>query len=367
ALSDPRWPTGDYGLQIRFIDDFKGPARTRRPPPAVDTSHPGYGVQISIQGIQGQPFVVLNSQDSGTPLIPPSNSLMAPGEEGDGPGLSYNGGLKVGSGSLSHCQTSSNGLQGPRSRRDGDVQSRGTTSLMNYQKQPWILQPYDPDKSVFSPFIETDVHGIGFTPEERFRSKSLERSSAQRAAQQEQQSVFQSSQQTSTRFLASAAPSLALTQADRDDQSTLVRRPLYGRDNSISSSSSGSLSSPTVSSSTSRLHSLSLKKDQGVLEKRSGILTTPDLLRDQVDAATPATEDTARQILYSVLREGNNDSEEITRRKVNLVFEKIQTLSSKRNKSVAVQTEQVTGLTCISNFFCFLNASADCRWRHYVF
>uniref|UniRef100_UPI00358E1B76 cingulin-like protein 1 n=1 Tax=Myxine glutinosa TaxID=7769 RepID=UPI00358E1B76 len=522
----------DYGLQIRFIDDFKGPARTRRPPPALDSSQPGYGVQISIQGIQGQPFVVLNSQDSGTPLVPPSNSLMAPGDERDGPGMNHNGGLKVGSGSYSHCQTSSNGLQGPRSCNNGAIQPRGTTSLMNYQKNPWLLQPYDPQKSLFSPLTETDAHGAGvggskqsekdwrpmpaggpkkrqdvkptinqddvmgesqglnvakfpqstnsfprrftpkpsssnvtqvqnsslgfpvkpnpnfveqpirsngtgstdklltnktetfqsqtrrparplsedlhkyssddlaalkaqnvnrhenrryvpfipgtgrhidrdplpkfdqvisqfdeqapsrrsrahsrFTPEERFRSKSLESLSAQRAEQQEQQeqqSRLQSLHQPSTRFPASTTPSVAL--ANAVDRSVLVPRHLSGRDNSISSSSSGSPSSPPVVSSTSRLHSLSLKKDHTALEKQScaiQIHMTPDLLRDQVDAAAPTTEDTARQILYSVLREGNNDGEELTRRKVNLVFEKIQTLSSKRNKSVALQTEQV--------------------------
>ncbi|NWU96853.1 CING protein, partial [Upupa epops] len=52
----------DYGVQIRFINDLQEP---RRPPKA--RSKPGsYGVAVRVQGIAGQPFVVLNSGDKGS-------------------------------------------------------------------------------------------------------------------------------------------------------------------------------------------------------------------------------------------------------------------------------------------------------------
>ncbi|XP_009465375.1 PREDICTED: cingulin [Nipponia nippon] len=51
----------DYGVQIRFINDLQEP---RRPPKA--RGKPGsYGVAVRVQGIAGQPFVVLNSGEKG--------------------------------------------------------------------------------------------------------------------------------------------------------------------------------------------------------------------------------------------------------------------------------------------------------------
>ncbi|XP_028564808.2 cingulin [Podarcis muralis] len=54
----------DYGVQIRFINDLKEPSKSQkiRPKP----SKPGsYGVAVRVQGIDGQPFVVLNSGEKG--------------------------------------------------------------------------------------------------------------------------------------------------------------------------------------------------------------------------------------------------------------------------------------------------------------
>ncbi|XP_069506585.1 cingulin isoform X2 [Ambystoma mexicanum] len=50
----------DYGVQIRFIDDLKEeskPQKTRSRTPKANS----YGVAVRVQGIDGQPFVVLNS------------------------------------------------------------------------------------------------------------------------------------------------------------------------------------------------------------------------------------------------------------------------------------------------------------------
>ncbi|XP_077176514.1 cingulin isoform X2 [Paroedura picta] len=54
----------DYGVQIRFIDDLKEPNRSQKIRPKV--ARPGsYGVAVRVQGIDGQPFVVLNSGEKG--------------------------------------------------------------------------------------------------------------------------------------------------------------------------------------------------------------------------------------------------------------------------------------------------------------
>ncbi|XP_048189137.1 cingulin-like protein 1 [Perognathus longimembris pacificus] len=56
---------------------------------------------------------------------------------------------------------------------------------------------------------------------------------------------------------------------------------------------------------------------------------TPDLLKGQQELTRQTNEETAKQILYNYLKEGSMDNEDATKRKVNLVFEKIQTLKSR--------------------------------------
>ncbi|KAM6434608.1 cingulin [Liasis olivaceus] len=54
----------DYGVQIRFINDLKEPRKAQKIRPKA--SKPGsYGVAVRVQGIDGQPFVVLNSGEKG--------------------------------------------------------------------------------------------------------------------------------------------------------------------------------------------------------------------------------------------------------------------------------------------------------------
>ncbi|NWY61522.1 CING protein, partial [Chionis minor] len=61
AMAEKQNPV-DYGVQIRFINDLQEP---RRPPKA--RGKPGsYGVAVRVQGIAGQPFVVLNSGEKGS-------------------------------------------------------------------------------------------------------------------------------------------------------------------------------------------------------------------------------------------------------------------------------------------------------------
>ncbi|XP_037358461.1 cingulin-like protein 1 isoform X3 [Talpa occidentalis] len=60
----------------------------------------------------------------------------------------------------------------------------------------------------------------------------------------------------------------------------------------------------------------------------SNTQATPDLLKGQQELSQQTNEETAKQILYNYLKEGT-DNDDATKRKVNLVFEKIQTLKSR--------------------------------------
>ncbi|KAM6201483.1 cingulin-like protein 1 [Rhynchocyon petersi] len=61
----------------------------------------------------------------------------------------------------------------------------------------------------------------------------------------------------------------------------------------------------------------------------SNTQATPDLLKGQQGLSQQTNEETAKQILYNYLKEGSTDNDDATKRKVNLVFEKIQTLKSR--------------------------------------
>ncbi|NWX93022.1 CING protein, partial [Nothoprocta pentlandii] len=64
AMAEKQSPL-DYGVQIRFIKDLQEPQK----PPKVRAKggKPGsYGVAVRVQGIAGQPFVVLNSGEKGS-------------------------------------------------------------------------------------------------------------------------------------------------------------------------------------------------------------------------------------------------------------------------------------------------------------
>ncbi|XP_057689126.1 cingulin-like protein 1 [Corythoichthys intestinalis] len=59
------------------------------------------------------------------------------------------------------------------------------------------------------------------------------------------------------------------------------------------------------------------------------VQATPDLLKGQQELSQQTNEETAKQILFNYLKDGSADNDETTKRKVNLVFEKIQTLKSR--------------------------------------
>ncbi|XP_054974586.1 cingulin-like protein 1 isoform X3 [Sorex araneus] len=65
----------------------------------------------------------------------------------------------------------------------------------------------------------------------------------------------------------------------------------------------------------------------------SSTQVTPDLLKGQQELTQQSNEETAKQILYNYLREGSSDNDDATKRKVNLIFEKIQTLKSRASES----------------------------------
>lgn len=84
------------------------------------------------------------------------------------------------------------------------------------------------------------------------------------------------------------------------------------------------------------------KMSMKTFPSNSNTQATPDLLKGQQELNQQANEETAKQILYNYLKEGSPDNEDATKRKVNLVFEKIQTLKSRAAGS-AQGNQQTSG------------------------
>ncbi|XP_073319906.1 cingulin-like protein 1 isoform X2 [Pagrus major] len=112
--------------------------------------------------------------------------------------------------------------------------------------------------------------------------------------------------------------------------------PFKSKESEAGASSAGKVSTTTMSTSLSKPSSAADKKSS----TETDVQATPDLLKGQQELSQQTNEETAKQILFSYLKDGN-DNDETTKRKVNLVFEKIQTLKSRATASSQGDTKSM--------------------------
>ncbi|XP_041840317.1 cingulin-like protein 1 isoform X2 [Melanotaenia boesemani] len=112
-------------------------------------------------------------------------------------------------------------------------------------------------------------------------------------------------------------------------QPTSSSLPFQNKEDKESASSAVKVSTTSLSTSLSKPSSTSDKKPS----TGTDVQATPDLLKGQQELSQQTHEETAKQILFNYLKDGSNDSDEMTKKKVNLVFEKIQTLKSRATAS----------------------------------
>ncbi|XP_039977008.1 cingulin-like protein 1 [Xiphias gladius] len=105
--------------------------------------------------------------------------------------------------------------------------------------------------------------------------------------------------------------------------------PFKSKESEDSGSSAVKISTASVSTLLSKPSSTTEKKHS----TDADVQATPDLLKGQQELSQQTHEETAKQILFNYLKDGSNDNDETTKRKVNLVFEKIQTLKSRATAS----------------------------------
>uniref|UniRef100_A0A3Q3SVD3 Cingulin like 1 n=1 Tax=Mastacembelus armatus TaxID=205130 RepID=A0A3Q3SVD3_9TELE len=118
---------------------------------------------------------------------------------------------------------------------------------------------------------------------------------------------------------------------------------------SLKSKESEDGASPTVKISTTSL-STTLSKPASTADKKDSAEVTPDLLKGQQELSQQTHEETAKQILFNYLKDGSNDNDETTKRKVNLVFEKIQTLKSRATASAQADNKVSSVIAIVHQF-----------------
>ncbi|KAM8752091.1 cingulin-like protein 1 isoform 1-T1 [Acanthopagrus schlegelii] len=351
-----------------------------------------FGVRVAVQGIKGQPYVVLNSsgQESHRDIS------VITHQTGYNPGM---------------VRTSVDGRQSP-----SESQRTAASSVFHYQKHPEILRPYDPESNNLNQVVpppassvaqpgRTDLPPNGNKPRIPLPAESLE---------VDQSEVAQTQTPPSGRHLPGRSPNSVDTDSIVSVGKLISqfnnsqRRGRGGPRNRLdpeqcrrSRSADSSRTSDSSSSSTSSSRASSLKAIRGetpggiyppgsararllsgevsltsrreenkpstLLRGQNGRETktprmsphaakllhraekpsisssdqtddsderdmqvTPDLLKGQQEVSVDPPEDTAKQILFTYLKDGTTDDDSTTQRKVSQLLEKV-------NKDCAVE------------------------------
>ncbi|XP_019484488.1 PREDICTED: cingulin [Hipposideros armiger] len=357
TMTEPRAPV-DHGVQIRFITEPEGATEMgtlrhggRRP--AKDARANTYGVAVRVQGIAGQPFVVLNSGEKGGGdsfgvQIKGANNQGAPGapsSDSELPEKPYSRArefLGRSQDSMSdeeagarwhgrlHRSQSQASLTGPAPMGQGNR----STSLLELAPQgapPGGTIDTAPLSSVDSLINKFDSRYGG-----QARGRTGRR---MRSVAPEQRKRSQSLDNRLPRD----------THEERERRSPTPWSPSPKQDSHLGSLKqlAQSQSPPSGFSRSRQTHDWVL---QSFEEPRGRTLeptvlqfkSTPDLLRDQQEAAPPGSVDHVKATIYGILREGSPETETSVRRKVSLVLEQLQPLvmaASGSSKTLAGQGE----------------------------
>ncbi|XP_026342488.2 cingulin isoform X2 [Ursus arctos] len=340
TMAEPRGPV-DHGVQIRFITEPVGDAEMgtlrrggRRP--AKDARANTYGVAVRVQGIAGQPFVVLNSGEQGGDSfgvqIKGANNRGAPGalsSDSEFPESSYSHAKEFpvrSQGSMSDEEPGTH-WNGRLLRSQSQASLTGPAAVSPSPRSTSLLElapqgastgstiDTAPLSSVDSLISKFDSHHGGqargrtgrrmrtLPPEQRKRSQSLDNRLPRDSLEERERrspnhwtpNTKHDSHMGSSKQSAQSQSSLGGFSRARQTQDWVLQ----------------SFEEPRGRA-----------QDPGMLQLKS----TPDLLRDQQETAPPGSVDHVKATIYNILREGSSESEMSVRRKVSLVLEQMQPL-----------------------------------------
>ncbi|KAG9355305.1 hypothetical protein JZ751_000143 [Albula glossodonta] len=399
TLSAERKPPLDYGVQIRFIKDLHD---TGGGYPATPTASPSskYGVAVRVQGIAGQPYVVLKEGEKGDsygvqlksqPQPQPQGSSSLPRRKEDGvPRTSYGpvgdptaptlgrtqsqdsllekkakadiGGALVrppGDGRSGSCGTLDGGEKDRiENGREEERKIEGPVGLKGEESFPEPPPPVTCLDDDPSPAVDTNSlapinrliskFGGGDSPVTPTRGRSRLRTRVK-----PEEPKKSSSLDAPDDISQSSSPPPRLPSFSPSPSPSPITNPYSSSPPPSSTSSSSSLGrsfgsaskamarppAPTTPSSWS-VGRVVAKETPSVTQTEKQV--TPDLLKDQGKSSEVTSKDErTKQAIYNILKEGTNESVSATKRKVDLVFEKIQDLGvSQPDHALKVELEE---------------------------
>ncbi|XP_058603760.1 cingulin isoform X1 [Onychostoma macrolepis] len=364
-------PPVDYGVQIRFINDLQDTGggvsgQPRKEPSKKPQKKPPsrYGVAVRVQGIGGQPYVVLKEGEKGDSYgvqlrtQPPAySSLPRRREDGviQGPYFSSgdNSPLRRAQshGSLLDRENGSEDFTDQLRRPLGDGRSGSYGNLdggigMGAERE---LPRERMERNQWGGSYQTGLNGTlgrGRAGDSHYTSsESAEISPYNQHAPS--QSAPNSIRQTPAHRLANRFDGSSAAQAGNTGTNTKGRYPIPNADNRptstsplpapsliINTNSSPQSSSPASAYSSLGRGSSSVARVTAVSSSASvDGHVTPDLLMDQGQSSGSefSTEDQIQQIIYDVLRQGNTEGDAVIKHRVRVICNKIQGLKVNRS------------------------------------
>lgn len=406
-MAEQHLPVGQ-GVQIRFIDDLK----ENRKPRSIRSKHDSYGVAIRVQGIDGQPFVVLNSGDKAKSSYGVQIKTNSPyGNSAANPAPEYQGLSSRASRTVRSISSESDVPENPYSNKaypqtGSHYSSTSDEELTSRPRsKPRALQPAHKEElrrsqshsSLLDPDLE-DSYGYDGHYSERsstldttYSQSSDSRGSLRKTGETTAGKYKPATSQQPTSFSTSlprksgpsASPSPKLPSGDVDTKPLSSVDSLITKfDSKVQMRGRTARKSQALRDERKRSQSLdgrrsrqdtadyrevqtiergvqqSLPSDSRALDRasleREGVnksrltkewlaqtaeeplvpsqqrtvqaelqlKSTPDLLKDQQQ------DDPTREMIYSILRDGSNESDAVLRKKTTLLLEKIQSFQA---------------------------------------
>ncbi|OXB71084.1 UNVERIFIED_CONTAM: hypothetical protein H355_010464 [Colinus virginianus] len=357
----------DYGVQIRFINDLQEPKKA----PKARAKPGSYGVAVRVQGIAGQPFVVLNSGDKGSDSFgvqikgdssyPAGTITPQPPEPPPEPDLPENPYVRPQpSYSMSdeeHAAAPAPTRHKPHSKMGAELrrtQSHG--NLLAATDEPMatrssstlsIAHPTHHKGTVLRVTPSSDSESTGsrhaggdidteplssvnsliskFDGKVQQRGRTARRSRVAPEERKRSQSLDARGTVPDGRTV--SAPSPLPTGAGRnrgteERAQSKAQTELQVRGMGYWGVAAAPLGDPVAVG-------WERNPNEGLRPPSCGQLkSTPDLLRDQREVAQPGSAEDPKELIYGILKEGSRDSSAMLKRKAELVLEKLQEVAA---------------------------------------
>uniref|UniRef100_A0A670Z5N9 Cingulin n=1 Tax=Pseudonaja textilis TaxID=8673 RepID=A0A670Z5N9_PSETE len=275
-------PCANYGVQIRFIDDLKEPRKPQKVRPKA--GKPGsYGVAVRVQGIDGQPFVVLNSGEKG----------------GDSFGVQIKGGNKY---EREPTTTNFSGLRTVSKPASSDTDSPEPTQAIRTNNGDIDTKPLSSVDSLIHKFDGRPPprgrasRRTRVSPESHQRSRSLDGRGAYRDTADGREREIDRPHPGHFKEVEQSPATKPLVSANAPGSrgaagSQAMKEKEVDKSKMIQDWVNKSLEEPGTEKQT--------RKPQSDLQLKS----TPDLLRDQQEVAQPGSSEYTKELIYSILKD----------------------------------------------------------------